>query len=145
MNEPFHILLVEDNPDDVELARRMLALSRAPLRVLSAPDGEKALAFLRRKGSYATAPRPDLILLDLHMPVMDGREFLRLVKADPGLKSIPVVILTTSNAAEEIVECYGLGASAYVSKTIGVGQFPQLEQTVEDFWIRGRQLKRGGA
>ncbi len=141
-DQTFDILLVEDDPDDVELVRQMLSRSRMPIRILTAPGGEEALAFLRREGRHAAAPRPDLVLLDLNMPRMDGRELLRLVKGDPDLKSIPVVILTTSNAADEIVKSYGLGANGYVSKPLGLGQFSQVVRVVEDYWIEIQQSRR---
>lgn len=138
---PFKILLVDDDFSDVELTRQILRKSRVPVQIQSVSNGETALAFLRRENGHALAPRPDLILLDLDMPVMDGRELLRTVKADPSLKFIPVVVLTTFNVAEEIVSSYGLGANAYVNKPMDISQFAQVEQIVEDFWIRRQQLR----
>lgn len=139
-SQTFNVLLIDDDADDLELTRQMLRQSRIPLQIRSSRNGEKALAFLRG----ANGDRPDLILLDLNMPVMDGREFLRAVKSDLALKTIPVVILTTSNAAEEIVSSYGLGASGYVNKPLGIDQFAQVEQIVEDFWIQREKLWRDG-
>lgn len=132
-DETFVILLVDDDADDVELTRQMLLRERPPLELPSAPNGLEALAFLRREGVHAQAPRPDLILLDLNMPVMDGRDFLSVVKGDPAFKSIPVVILTTARAGEEIVASYGLGANGYVNKPMDLDQFAEVARVVEDF------------
>ena len=142
-SRPLNILLIDDDPDDVELTRQMLRRGRVPFELRSAPHGEAALALLRREPPHEDAARPDLILLDLNMPVMDGREFLTVVKDDHLLKAIPVVILTTSNAAEEIANSYGLGANGYVSKPLGLDGFGQLEQVVEDYWFKTRRVFDG--
>lgn len=136
----FQVLIVDDDADDVELARQMLRRSRVPVRIQSAVHGEDALALLRREGRHAEASRPELILLDLNMPVMNGRDFLRALKADPAIKDISVVIFTTSNVAEEIVASHGLGANGYVNKPLGLDQFKRLQEVVEDFWMRSRRL-----
>ncbi len=141
--EPFRILLVDDDDDDVALTREMLLRAKFALEIPSCVNGREALAYLRRAGDYAGAPRPDLILLDLNMPVMDGRELLREVKGDPGLGGIPVVILTSTKAAEEIVACYGLGANGYVNKPMNLSQFSELEQIIADFREAALRRARG--
>lgn len=138
MSKPFTILLVDDDSDDVELTKRVLARLALPLEIHSASNGEEALSLLRGSGRPAAPPRPDLILLDLNMPVMDGRELLSLLKADKELAPIPVVILTTSNAAEEVVNSYGMGASGYVNKPLQLSQFEELKQVVLDFYSARR-------
>jgi chemotaxis family two-component system response regulator Rcp1 len=139
---PFHILLVDDDPADLELTRAMLERGRVPVRFQTAANGRDALAVLRREGAHAAAPRPDLILLDLGMPVMDGREFLRAIKSDARLESISVVLLTTSDHAREIVETYGLGANGYVPKPFGLDHSSELLDIVEEFWMRSEQVRR---
>jgi DNA-binding response OmpR family regulator len=106
-------------------------------------DGEAAMAFLRRKGEYADAPRPDLILLDLNLPRKDGREVLKEIKDDDNLKSIPVVILTTSRAEEDILRAYGLNANCYICKPIDLDQFSKIIKAIEEFWLTIVKLPSG--
>lgn len=132
---PVEILLVEDNPGDVRLTREALIESKVHNNLSVAPDGVEALAFLRRQGKYAGAVRPDLILLDLNLPKKDGREVLAEIKADGALKTIPVVILTTSNAEQDIVRSYDLHANCYITKPVDLDQFIKVVQSIEEFWF----------
>lgn len=129
------ILLVEDDQGDVELTREGLAAGKMLVTLHTVDDGIKALQFLRREGPYADAVRPDIILLDLNMPRMDGRETLKAIKADERLRSIPVVVLTTSEADTDILKCYDLGASCYISKPVGFDEFLKVVRSLEDFWF----------
>ena len=129
------ILLVEDNPGDVDLAREALQNGKVRNTLHVVGDGELAMDFLRRQGPYAGVPRPDLILLDLNMPKKDGREVLAEVKADPDLKRIPVVILTTSRAEEDILKTYNLHANCFITKPIDLHQFIKVVQAIENFWF----------
>ena len=133
--KPIDILLVEDNPGDADLAREALEDTKLHNRLHVVDDGEKALAFLRRQGAYAGAPRPDLILLDLNLPRKDGREVLAEIKSDDHLKRIPVVILTTSRAEEDVLKTYNLHANCYISKPIDLNQFMRVVKSIEDFWL----------
>lgn len=132
---PVEILLVEDSPGDARLAREGLSECKIRNNLHVVDDGVKAMAFLRRQGEYAKAPRPDLILLDLNLPRKDGREVLREVKEDESLKAIPVVILTTSKAEEDIIKSYSLHANCYVTKPLGLQQFLDVVRSIEDFWF----------
>jgi chemotaxis family two-component system response regulator Rcp1 len=132
---PVEILLVEDNAGDVRLAREGLRECKLLNNLSVAEDGVKALSFLRREGVYANSPRPDLIMLDLNLPRKDGREVLREIKEDESLKSIPVVILTTSKAEEDIVKSYSLHANCYVTKPLAIEQFINVVQAIENFWF----------
>ena len=138
--KPIEILLVEDNPGDVELAREALQTGKVNNSLQVVGDGVFAMEFLRRQGKYAGAPRPDLILLDLNMPRKDGREVLAEIKADPDLKRIPVVILTTSQAEEDILKTYNLHANCFITKPIDLNQFIKVVQAIEDFWFTIVQL-----
>ena len=136
--EVVSLLLIEDDPEDVEITRRALQEARVlnPLYVVR--DGEEALEFLRHTGRYsnpAEAPRPGLILLDLNLPRLDGREVLKQIKADPGLRRIPVVVLTTSNQQADISECYNHGANTYVTKPVEFDKFLQAIITVGQYWL----------
>lgn len=133
--EPLQILLVEDDPGDVELTRESLSDSKLIMNISVVEDGVEAMAFLRREGKYSEAPRPDLILLDLNMPRKDGRQVLAEIKADDGLRMIPVVILTTSSAEEDIVKSYNLGANCYVTKPVGFDQFKKVVNALDNFWF----------
>ncbi|MBP7688179.1 MAG: response regulator [Thermoflexales bacterium] len=133
--KPIDILLVEDNPGDADLAREALEDTKLHNRLHVVDDGEKALAFLRRQGAYAGVPRPDLILLDLNLPRKDGREVLAEIKSDDHLKRIPVVILTTSRAEEDVLKTYNLHANCYISKPIDLNQFMRVVKSIEDFWL----------
>ena len=129
------ILLVEDNPGDVDLAREALENSKVHNTLHVVGDGEAAMAFLRRKGKHAGAPRPDLVLLDLNLPKKNGREVLAEIKADADLKSIPVVILTSSKAEEDILKTYSLHANCYITKPIDLNHFVKVVQAIEEFWF----------
>ena len=133
--QPVEILLVEDNAGDVELAREGLLECKIHNNLHVVGDGVEASAFLRRKGQYAGQPRPDLIILDLNLPKRDGRELLREIKEDEQLKQIPVVILTTSAAEEDIVRSYALHANCYVTKPLGIDQFLAVVRSIENFWF----------
>jgi CheY-like chemotaxis protein len=132
---PVEILLVEDSPGDARLAREGLNQCKIRNTLHVVDDGVKAMAFVRRQGEYAKAPRPDLILLDLNLPRKDGREVLREIKEDENLKVIPVVVLTTSKAEEDIVKSYSLHANCYVTKPLGLPQFLDVVRSIEDFWF----------
>jgi chemotaxis family two-component system response regulator Rcp1 len=134
-SQPIEVLLVEDNPGDVRLTREALRDGKVHNNLSVAPDGVEALAFLRREGKYADAPRPDVILLDLNLPKKDGREVLEEVKADPSLRNIPVVILTSSEAERDIAQAYALHANCYVTKPVDLDQFITVVKSIEDFWF----------
>ena len=133
--EPIQILLVEDNPGDVRLAVEALKDSKVWNVLHHVEDGVQAMRFLRRQGEYAGMPLPDLILLDLNLPRRDGREVLEEIKADPHLKVIPVVVLTTSAAERDLLKTYHLHANAYVIKPIDLDQFIGIVQAIEGFWF----------
>ena len=132
---PVEILIVEDNPGDVRLAREGLSECKIRNNLHAVDDGIKAMAFLRKQGEYVRTPRPDLILLDLNLPKKDGREVLREIKEDESLRFIPVVVLTTSKAEEDIVKSYSLHANCYVTKPLGLQQFVEVVQSIENFWF----------
>lgn len=129
------ILLVDDSTGDVRLAQEALKDAKVVNKIHVASNGVEALAFLRREGQYTDAPRPDLILLDLNMPRMDGREVLVEIKKDPSLRRIPVVILTTSDAEQDVLKTYDLHANCYVTKPIDFEQFIAVLRSIEDFWL----------
>ena len=129
------ILLVEDEPGDAYLTTEALKDAKILNRVHLAEDGIEALAFLRRQGQYADAPRPDLILLDLNLPRKDGREVLAEIKNDPLLTSIPVVVLTTSSADEDILKSYHLRANCYITKPVKLEQFMAVIRATQEFWL----------
>lgn len=129
------ILLVEDDPGDVTLTREGLETAKMNINLNVVGDGVEALKYLRREGPYAGASRPDLILLDLNMPIMDGRETLRHIKSDEDLRTIPVVILTTSESDMDIIKSYNLGANCYISKPIGFESFIDVVHAIESFWF----------
>ncbi len=138
MNAPskaIEILLIEDNAGDARLAREALLDAKVRNHLTWMPDGVEALAFLRREGPHTAAPRPDLILLDLNLPRKDGREVLSEIKGDQKLKRIPVVILTTSQAEEDVLRAYHLNANCYISKPVDLDQFMKVVKTIEDFWL----------
>ena len=132
---PAEILLIEDNPGDVRLTQEALREGKVANRVSVVSDGVEAMAFLRREGPYADAPRPDLILLDLNLPKKDGREVLAEIKADENLKRIPVVVLTTSQAEEDVLKTYNLHANSYITKPVDLRQFLGVVKFIEDFWL----------
>ena len=132
---PIEILMVEDSPTDVLMAREALEEAKVLNNLSITNNGVEAMAFLRREGSYSNAPRPDLIFLDLNMPRKDGREVLQELKEDPQLKCIPVVVLTTSKAEEDIVKSYGLHANCYITKPVDFERFASVVKTIEEFWF----------
>lgn len=140
LSQPIEILLVEDNPGDVRLTLEALEEAKVRNTVHVARDGVAALAFLRRAAAHTTAPRPGLILLDLNLPKKDGREVLAEIKADPQLRRIPVVVLTTSQAEQDILRTYDLGANCYVTKPVDLDQFLHVVQSIESFWLTIVQL-----
>ena len=133
--KPIEILLVEDNPGDVRLTQEALRDGKVRNSMHVAADGVEALAILRREGKYADALRPDVILLDLNLPKKDGREVLAEIKTDPDLRRIPVVVLTTSEAEEDILKAYNLYANAYVAKPVDLDKFIAVVKSIEDFWL----------
>jgi two-component system, chemotaxis family, response regulator Rcp1 len=143
LGRPIEILLVEDNPGDVRLTIEALKEGKVSNRLSVARDGVEALAFLRREGPHATAPRPDLILLDLNLPRRDGREVLAEIKADARLRRIPVVVLTTSNAEEDILRTYDLHANCYINKPVDLDQFISVVRSIDDFWLTVVRLPGG--
>lgn len=129
------ILLVEDNPGDVRLTTEVLKDAKLCNNIHVVVDGVEAVDFLRRKGKYPTAVRPDLILLDLNLPRKDGREVLEEIKGDENLKHIPVVVLTTSNAEQDILKSYALHANCYITKPVDLEQFAKVVSSIEEFWF----------
>jgi chemotaxis family two-component system response regulator Rcp1 len=132
---PVDVLLVEDSPGDVRLTREAFREANPAVRLHVASDGIEAMAFLRREGASAEAPRPDFILLDLNLPKMDGREVLALIKEDHNLRTIPTVILTTSEADADILQSYELNANAYLRKPVTLEAFEALVRSINDFWL----------
>jgi CheY-like chemotaxis protein len=142
-SKPIEILLVEDNPGDVRLTKESLYDARIHNNMIVASDGLEAMACLRREGDYADITRPDLILLDLNLPRMNGFEVLNEIKEDPDLKRIPVVVLTTSQAEQDIIQSYNLYANAYVTKPVDLEQFVRVLKSIEDFWLEIVKLPNG--
>ena len=137
---PINVLLVEDSPGDVRLTQEAFRDSDREVHLQVASDGVEAMAILRQQGSYRDSPRPDLILLDLNLPKMDGREVLALIKEDSDLKTIPTIILTTSAAEADIVKSYELQANCYLSKPVQLVAFESLVRSINDFWLTKVQL-----
>ena len=135
VGSPIEILMVEDNPGDVELAREALTDANVRKNLTVAEDGEQGLALLRREGPYENAQQPDLILLDLNLPTINGREVLAEIKSDPDLRRIPVVILTSSEDENDVLETYNLHANAYVVKPVDLDKYMQVIKAVEGFWL----------
>jgi two-component system response regulator len=131
---PITILLVEDNPGDIRLTQEALRQTHMPHTLQIAEDGIDALEKLRQEGSYRDLPRPDLVLLDLNLPGKDGREILREIKEDQGLRHIPVIVLTTSNDPQDIQRCYSSFANCYITKPIDMPTFTKVIQQIEQFW-----------
>ena len=129
------VLLVEDNPGDVRLTQEALKEGKVYNNLHWAKDGAEALEFLRQQGKHGKAPRPDIILLDLNLPKKDGREVLAAIKGDPRFKQIPVVILTTSEAEEDVLKSYELHASCYVTKPVDLEKFIHVVQSIDRFWL----------
>src|ERR1700674_5899009 len=137
---PIKVLLVEDSPGDVRLTQETFRDANKSIHLHVASDGVEAMAFLRQEWPYVRAPRPDLILLDLNLPKMDGREVLAHIKEDDSLKAIPTVILTTSEAEEDIVKSYQLQANCYLSKPLQLDAFESLVKSINDFWLTKAKL-----
>ena len=137
---PVRVLLVEDNPGDVRLTKEAFRDANASIQMHVASDGVVAMAFLRQEGEHRGAPRPDLILLDLNLPRMDGREVLANIKNDEGLKTIPTVILTTSDAEGDVRKSYQLHANAFLSKPLQLDAFQSLVACLNDFWLKKAKL-----
>src|SRR6476661_8470319 len=134
------VLLVEDSPGDVRLTKEAFREADSSVHVNVASDGVEAMAFLRQEGQHVDAPRPDLILLDLNLPKMDGREVLAQIKKDDSLKMIPTVILTTSDAEADIARSYQLQANCYLSKPVELDAFESLVKSISDFWLTKAKL-----
>lgn len=135
---PAVILLVEDDPADQELTRRALAEGRIANELIIVDDGEQAVDYLLRQGPYAnpaTSPRPDLVLLDLNLPRLDGRQVLQRIRADPRVDKLPVVVLTTSKQEQDILHSYALAANSYIVKPVDVDQFMQVIRSLEEYWF----------
>lgn len=142
MKSVAEVLLVDDNPADIDLTSDVLAKSKRHFRVTAVNDGAEAISFLRQQGKYAEAPVPDLVVLDLNLPRKDGREVLAEVKADPNLAKIPVVIFTTSQANSDISRSYELGANCYLRKPGNLPDFVAVVQSMADFWLGFASLPR---
>lgn len=140
LGRPIEILMVDDNRGDIDLAIEALHESKVTNKLHGVETGMEALAFLRQAAGYSEAPRPDLILLDLNLPEMDGREVLAEIKADPKLQAIPVVILTTSAAEQDILRAYQFKANAYITKPVDLEQFIAIVRQIENFWFTIVQL-----
>jgi chemotaxis family two-component system response regulator Rcp1 len=140
--EAIDVLLVEDSPGDVRLTREAFKDAKMYLNLHVASDGAEAMAFLNREGNHANAPRPDLILLDLNLPKKDGREVLKEIKESTTLKSIPVVILTTSASDADILRSYLLHANCYITKPVGLDGFLQVVKSIDNFWLSVVKLPR---
>jgi CheY-like chemotaxis protein len=139
---PIEVLLVEDSPGDVRLTQEAFRVTNQSIRIHVATDGIDAMAFLRREGRHKDAPRPDIILLDLNLPKMDGREVLAHIKEHESLKMIPTVILTTSEAEIDIVNSYQLHANCYLNKPVQLEAFEMLVRSINDFWLNTVKLPR---
>lgn len=139
---PFEILLVEDNPSDVELVQEALAVWAAPNRLSVVDDGDKAIRFIHRQHPYASAPVPELILLDLNLPKRDGIEVLREIKADSQLAQIPVIVLTTSDREQDVKKAYLLHANCYLTKPLEIYAFIEKIRAIEHFWLDCARLPR---
>ena len=142
-NQAIVILLVEDNPGDTRLVIEAMREAKLENYIHVVEDGIEAMQFLRREGRFGDAPRPDLILLDLNLPKKDGRAVLAEVKADPVLKRIPVVVLTTSRAEEDVLRAYDLHANCYITKPVDMEQFMKVVAQIDEFWIRVVTLPKG--
>jgi len=142
LQRPVRILLVEDSPSDRALAMHALREARVSNELHVVADGEAALAFLRRSGEFAEAPRPDLVILDLNLPKKDGREVLADLKDDPDLRAIPVIVLTTSAADEDVLAMYDLQAAGYVTKPVAFADFVAAVKGIEEFWLSLVRLPR---
>jgi len=141
---PIEILLVEDNPGDVRLVMEVFKDAKVANDIHVAEDGVEAMAFLRKEGKFAGSVRPDLVLLDLNLPKKDGREVLTEIKTDDALKRIPVIVLTTSSAEEDIMKSYSEYANSYITKPMNLAQFIKVVRSIEDFWLTIVKLPPNG-
>ncbi len=141
--EPIRILLVEDQPADVRLTEEVLKAGKVANELYVAEDGEKAMEFLRQEGDYSDVPRPDLVILDLNLPRMDGKEVLAAIKSDPALLQIPVLMLTTSAAERDILDAYAQHVNAYITKPIDLDEFVGVVRSIEQFWLSIVRLPDG--
>jgi CheY-like chemotaxis protein len=144
-NGPIEILLVEDNPGDVRLTKEALKEGKVYSNLHTVKDGVEAMEFLRREGKFQAVPRPDIILLDLNLPKKDGREVLQEIKTDDQLKRIPVVVLTTSKAEEDVLRTYNLHANCYVTKPVDLEKFMVVVKTIDSFWLTVVTLPPNGS
>lgn len=136
VTRPLQLLLVEDNPGDVRLTREALKSGEVVVNLSVAKDGVEAIDFLRKRGEFETAPDPDLILLDLNLPRKNGREVLSEIKSDPELKKIPVLVMTTSRADQDIHRAYSLNANCYITKPMDLDEFLRIVRSIEEFWLK---------
>ena len=141
--EPIKILLVEDQPADVRLTEEVLKQGKVANELYVAEDGEKAMKFLRQEGEYDGSPRPDLVILDLNLPRMDGKEVLQAIKGDPAFLKIPVLILTTSAAEQDILDAYRHHVNAYITKPIDLDEFVRVVSSIDQFWLSIVRLPDG--
>lgn len=130
-----HVLLVEDNPGDADLTRDTLEAGEAPLTISQAFDGEEALDFLLKRGQHADASSPDLVLLDINLPRLNGRQVLAEIRRHPLLRSLPVVMLSSSDSKQDVSECYALGANCFIRKAVALEEFQRLVQAIRHFWF----------
>ncbi len=144
LGRPIEILLVEDNPGDVRLTLEAFREAKIGNRIHTVSDGIQALDFLNQDAKYSNVPSPDLILLDLNLPKKDGREVLASIKANPKIKHIPVVVLTTSKSEEDIIKSYALQANCYITKPVDLDQFLDVVKLIGDFWLTVVKLPPGG-
>lgn len=133
--KPIQILLVEDNPDDIVLTREAIGDARIANELNAVMDGEAAMAYLRKEGEFADAPRPDIVILDLNLPKKDGREVLREIRAEPNLTSLPIIVLSTSGAEDDIVGAYAEHVNAYIQKPVDFDEFLRVVRSMEEFWL----------
>jgi chemotaxis family two-component system response regulator Rcp1 len=132
---PAEILLAEDNEDDVLITRRAFRVAKVAVNLHHVENGEECMAFLRKQGRYANAPSPDLLLLDLNMPIMGGREVMREISADPALQPMPVVVLTTSRSEQDLLDMYGLRCNSFINKPVDFEQFQAVINSICDYWF----------
>jgi two-component system, chemotaxis family, response regulator Rcp1 len=142
VTEEIHILLVEDNPGDVRLTVEALRGAKVANELHVVGDGEKAIEFLRQEGTFVNAPRPDIVLLDLNLPRLDGRDVLAAIKTDPDLAKIPIIVLTSSSAERDIQDAYELHANCYISKPVDFTEFIHAVRSLEGFWLKIVRLPR---
>jgi chemotaxis family two-component system response regulator Rcp1 len=142
---PAEILLVEDSPSDIRLTEKVMADARIANNLHVVRDGVEAIAFVRGEGAYESMPQPDLVLLDLNLPRIDGREVLHTIKSDPELHRMPVIVLTTSREEQDVLRSYELQANSYISKPIDLGEFIDVVRSIEGYWLNIVRLPRHGA